>query len=301
MTARFDPRTLDTVQLVTPTPFTDNGDRVVADILKDHTCEMAAAGIRVFLPAAGTGEFHSLSVDEVIECVKVTREAAGKNSVVVAPIGLSMNHALAIGRQAADAGADALLLMPPIHPYLCDEGFRDYVLALTSAVTLPLLAYKRGPVPSDSLLLELAKDGHLMGVKYATNDLDAFNRFAQSAPAHLGLFCGTAERFAPFFALAGATGFTSGAANICPHLSLELHRLLAAQSFHDAMRVLRLIRPIEDFRAQEDDTYNISAIKCALTNLGRSFGPPRPPQRRLTSKQQSSLWQIIERLQSAVR
>src|SRR5262249_44912648 len=74
----------------------------------------------------------------------------------LAPAGFSVAHAVEIGRQAADAGADALLLMPPIHPYLSDAGFRDYFRAIAAAVSLPLLAYKKGPVPSDNLLVDLA-------------------------------------------------------------------------------------------------------------------------------------------------
>jgi 4-hydroxy-tetrahydrodipicolinate synthase len=301
MPARLDIRQLDTVQLVTPTPFTDDGRQIVPERLAEHSRKMVEAGIRVFLPAAGTGEFHSLSVEEVLECVQVTREAVGSGSIVIAPIGLGVNHATSIAAQAAAAGADAMLLMPLIHPYLCDEGFSDYVLALAGASPLPLLAYKRGPVPSDALLLELARGGQLLGVKYATNDLDAFNRFAQSAPAELGLFCGSAERFAPFFALIGATGFTSGAANICPQLSLELHRLLSSRTFDEAMRIVELVRPIEDFRAREDDSLNISAIKYALTMLGCNFGPPRPPQRRLTSEEQNSLRLIVEQITGGQR
>jgi dihydrodipicolinate synthase/N-acetylneuraminate lyase len=130
MTASFDLRRLDTVQVVPPTPFTPDGRHVVPERLTALVRDLAAAGVRVFLPAAGTGEFHSLSVEEVLACVRATRAGVGPECTVVAPIGFGLEHATAIGRQASDAGADALLLMPPIHPYLCDAGFRDTFHAL---------------------------------------------------------------------------------------------------------------------------------------------------------------------------
>ena len=57
---------LATVQLVPPTPFTADGTKLVPDQLARLVAELHAAGIRVFLPAAGTGEFHSLTIDEVL-------------------------------------------------------------------------------------------------------------------------------------------------------------------------------------------------------------------------------------------
>jgi len=278
----FDLDRLATVQLVPVTPFTPDGRQVAGQALTRLVRDLHAAGIRVFIPAAGTGEFHSLSVAEVIECTRMTREAAGPRATIIAPVGFSIEHALAIGRGAAEAGADALLIMPPVHPYLSDAGFGDYVEALAGALPLPLLAYKKGPVPSDRLLAELGRHGSLLGVKYAVNDLDAFPRFATAAAGYLGLYCGTAERFAPFFMLAGATGYTSGCGNICPRLTLSMFRALAAADYAQAMQILNVLRPIEDFRARDGDSYNISLLKFALALEGRDVGPPRPPNRRLT-------------------
>jgi 4-hydroxy-tetrahydrodipicolinate synthase len=288
MAPTLDLERLATVHLVPPTPFTPDGKQVRSDTLGGFVRDMAAAGMRVFLPAAGTGEFHSLTAAEVVECVRATREAAGAGAVVLAPAGFGVEHAVRIGRQAAEAGADALLLMPPVHPYLCDAGFRDYVEAVAAAVPLPLLAYKKGPVPSDRLLGELGEAGRLVGVKYAVNDVDAFTRFADAHAGRLGLYCGTAERFAPFFMLAGAKGYTTGAGNLCPRLTLALHAALAAGRYADGMKLLRVLRPVEDLRARDGDSYNISLVKFGLELCGYDFGPLRPPQRRLTEAERAT-------------
>lgn len=296
---RFDLSRLDTVQLVPPTPFTPDGSEVVLDRLGDFVKSVVAAGIRVLLPAAGTGEFHSLSAAEVVSCVKATREAAHADCVVIAPVGYGVDHAVTIARQAAEVGADALLLMPPVHPYLSDAGFREYFHAIAAKTPLPFLAYKRGPVPSDRMLGELGATGRLVGVKYAVNEMDAFTLFADKHRGKLGLYCGTAERYAPFFMLAGASGYTSGAGNLVPRLTLALHADLKGGRFDKAMEKLRVIRPIEDFRARDGDALNISAVKAGMKILGRDFGPTRPPQRKLTTDEEAELRRILEPIVAA--
>jgi 4-hydroxy-tetrahydrodipicolinate synthase len=301
MMKNIDLTRFDTVQLVPPTPFSLDGREVNGERLAALVTNLEKAGIRVFLPAAGTGEFHSLSVDEVVLCVRATRAAVSDSCTVVAPIGLSVEHAVAIGKRALDAGADALLLMPVIHPYVSDEGFRDYFLAISDRVGMPLITYKRGPAPSDKLLLELAREGKLCGVKYAVNDLDTFARFAAAAQSvgNLGLYCGTAERWAPYFMLAGATGYTSGSGSVAPRTSLAMHRALRAGNNQEALRLLAYLRPLEDYRSKDSDSFNISAMKSAVSMLGNDFGPCRPPQRQLTLAEQSDLRRIVESLLDA--
>lgn len=289
---------LDTVQLVPPTPFSADGQSVKYDELSRFTESVVKAGISVLLPAAGTGEFHSLSAEEVVGCVQATRQAAS-NAVVIAPIGFGLGHAIQIGQRAGEVGANGLLLMPPVHPYLSDAGFRDYFEAIAAAVPLPLLAYKKGPHPSDALLTELGRKGRLVGVKYAVNEMDAFTKFVDANRGRLGLYCGTAERFAPFFALAGATGYTSGLGNIVPRLTLAMHAALKSSDYSGAMRLLSVVRPIEDFRALAADSFNISAIKAAMQVAGWDFGPVRPPQRRLTSNEIGQLRTVVEPILAA--
>ena len=299
MAAVLEASRLATVQLVPCTPFTADGREVKPDVLSNFVRSMVASGMRTFLPAAGTGEFHSLTIDEVVACVRATRAAAAKDCTVLAPVGLSVAHAVSIGRRAAEEGADALLVMPPIHPYICDSGFRDYFNAIADSVPLPLLAYKRGPAPSDALLAQLGDEGRLVGVKYAVNDLDAFARFADRTRGRLSLSCGTAERFAPFFMFAGATGYTTGLGSLCPRLTLAMHRALAAGQREEAWRLLRIVRPIEDYRAREGDSFNISLLKFGLTLCGHDFGPPRLPQRQLSSGEQADIRRMLEPILAA--
>src|SRR5690606_19079517 len=149
----FDPASLRTVHLVPLTAFTPAGE-IHEEVQAEHTSRMAAAGIRVYLPAAGTSEFHSLSADEIVQLVRITRAAAGPEAIIFAPVGLQVQHAIDVGVRSVEAGANGIMFMPFSHPYLSDAGARDYYRAVIDAVQAPTLVYKKSAIPTDALLLE---------------------------------------------------------------------------------------------------------------------------------------------------
>ena len=288
MSSHYDRNQLQTVHLVPLTAFDPEG-RVDVSVQSDHIEKMYGAGIRVFLPAAGTSEFQSLSADEVVQIVQITREATGADAQVFAPVGLQVGHAIEVGRRAVEAGADGIMFMPFVHPYMSDEGARDYYQEVIDAVEAPTLVYRKGPIPTDCLLLELAENPHVVGVKYAVNELHEFRTTVLADAGRLEWLCGSAERFAPFYMLVGATGYTTGAGNLAPHLTLAMHAALAAGEYDEALQLQQVLLPIEDYRARAGDSYNVSMLKYAMTLVGADFGPPRAPQRQLTDGERAEI------------
>lgn len=293
MSDPLDPRDLRTVHLVPLTAYDDSG-RINAKLQTEHIRRMDSAGMRVFLPAAGTSEFHSLSADEIVELVRITREASGEEALVFAPVGLQIGHAVDIATRAMEAGATGIMFMPFAHPYLSDAGAEDYYRAVIDRVKCPALIYKKAAVPTDDLLLELADDPHIVGVKYAVNSMHQFRKVVLADGGRIEWLCGSAERFAPYFMLAGAGGYTTGAGNVCPHLALAMHSAFAAGEYREGMRLQESICLIENYREREADSYNISMLKEAMRVLGQDFGPPRPPQRRLTDEEQKEIARILQ-------
>lgn len=288
MPTTLQPQQLRTVQLVPITAF-DEQDKLARKPMKKLARRLFEAGIRCFIPCAGSAEFHALSRKEIVATIELYRETLGQEAVVMAPIGFDVSRALKLARDAVEAGADALLVMPLGFPYLSDAGARDYYRALLDKADRPVLIYKKDALPSDNLLLELAEHPNMIGVKYAVNDIDAFNRVVQEDGGRIEWFCGSAERFAPFFALAGATGYTSGAGNVCPRLTLAMHAALTAGNWPEALRLQRLILPIEEYRARAGSSYNVSFLKHAIASTGLDFGAPRPPYRRLTENEKREI------------
>lgn len=294
----YDRSLLRTVHLVPLTAYDSSGG-LALEVQSRHTARMAAAGIRVFLPAAGTSEFHSLSADEIVEIVRVTREAAGPEAQIFAPVGFQVQHAIDVGVRSMAAGATGIMFMPFAHPYLSNAGARDYYRQVIDAVRAPTLIYKKSPIPSDELLLELAGDPYVVGVKYAENNLHDFRRVVLADRRRVEWLCGSAERFAPYYMLAGSPGYTTGAGNVCPHLTLAMHTAFAAGAYDEGMRFQKLIIPIEDFRGREGDSFNISMLKYSMKVVGDDFGPPRPPQRQLSRADQAAIEDLLKPILAA--
>jgi 4-hydroxy-tetrahydrodipicolinate synthase len=296
----YDRSLLRTVHLVPLTAFDSSGN-LALDVQARHIARMYAAGIRVFMPAAGTSEFHSLSADEIVALVRTTRDACGPDAQIFAPVGLQLQHAIDVGCRSVAAGATGIMFMPFAHPYMCNSGARDYYRQVIDRVQSPTLIYKKSPVPSDDLLLELAGHPHVVGVKYAENNLHDFRKVVLEDRGRIEWLCGSAERFAPYYMLAGATGYTTGAGNICPHLTLAMHSALASGEFEEGMRWQKMILPIEDFRAKEGDSFNISMLKHAILQTGLDFGIPRAPQRQLSASDRSEIGTLLPPILSAER
>ncbi len=293
MSLPIENQRLRTVHIVTLTAF-DQNDQINAEAQAAHTAKLYAAGMRVFLPAAGTSEFHSLLPEEIVEIVKITREASGPDALIFAPIGYQVGQARQTAVDCMKAGATGVMFMPFAHPYVSDRGAEEYYLSVMDAANCPSLFYKKADVPSDTLLLKLAADQRAIGVKHASNQMHQF-RTTLSADQHgMEWICGSAERFAPYYMLAGSGGFTSGAGNLCPHLSLAMHAAFTSGDYTEGMRIQQVILPIEDYRARAGDSFNVSMLKYAMTLTGIDFGPPRPPQRTLTSEQEAEIRQLME-------
>lgn len=292
MSDSFGLECLRTVHLVPLTAYHPDGS-LNSELQADHTARMYAAGIRCFLPAAGTSEFHSLSADEIVEIVRVTCEATGPDAVVFAPVGLQVGYAVEVAQRSLEVGATGMMFMPFAHPYMSDQGAKDYYATVIDAAPCPTLIYKKAPLPSNELLLEVAKNPHVVGVKYAWNQMHEFRTTVAADTADVEWLCGSAERFAPYYMLAGSNGYTTGAGNVCPHLTLAMHAAFTAGEYDEGMDYQSKLLPIEDYRARDGDSFNISMLKHAMTVLGQDFGPPRAPQRQLADGERIEIEELV--------
>ncbi|MCA9020154.1 MAG: hypothetical protein KDA74_08435, partial [Planctomycetaceae bacterium] len=96
MSPSIERQQLQTVHIVPLTAF-DQNDQINLDQQAAHTQKLYEAGMRVYLPGAGTSEFHSLSPEEIVQLVKVTREVTGPETLIFAPIGYQVK----VARQTA--------------------------------------------------------------------------------------------------------------------------------------------------------------------------------------------------------
>jgi len=265
------------VHAILATPFSRDGSRLEQGILAHHVARLVDAGVRVVVSGGNTSEYHALSTAERLEALRTTVAAAGSRAVVVAGVGASPAEVADEARAARDAGADALMVHTPAHPFLTPAGWLAYHDGLAAAAELPLLPYIRTAAIGSDVVTELARRPYTAAIKFAVPDLLGFAGARAEAPTATAWICGLAESWAPGFAAHGAVGFTSGLVNVLPQVAQAMHRALAAGDAEAARALWVRIRPFERLRARSQDGYNVAVVKAALRIEGHAFGPVRPP------------------------
>ena len=287
---------LETISAINITPFYPDNKKIDWAAFEENINFLLEHGLKVIVPCGNTGEFYALTLEEAKEEIKRTVEIVKGRALVVAGIGYSLGTAIELGRYAQQAGADAVMIHQPIHPYVTNEGAASYFRKIIEALDIPSVIYFKDAALSDDVLKELAPLEKFVAVKYAINDLPRFAKLVQetSSQADLTWICGTAEKWAPFFFQAGAKGFTSGLVNLHPQKSFDMLHALQAGDQEAVWKVWKEILPFEDLRAKYHHGNNVAVIKEAMNQLGLAAGATREPVDVLNQEDKREVEQILE-------
>lgn len=284
---------LDGVAAVTITPFDD--DLTVDEAgLRRVVRHLDDGGVDTIVAGGGTAEYYALTPDERRVISRIVLDEADAAPVIVS-VGLDAAGAAAAAKQAEVDGAAGIMVHQPIHPYIHAEGYAAYYRAICASVSIGVVAYIRDPNVSTELLAEIGGIENVVGVKYAVNDVRRFGTIVDELAGDVDVtwVCGSAEAWAPFFWLAGATGFTSGIANFAVHESLALRDALRAGDVDSTRSLWRRLRPVEDLRSRWRDANNIAGLKAGTALRGWTGEAIRPPLRPLPAEEKRELAGIL--------
>jgi 4-hydroxy-tetrahydrodipicolinate synthase len=288
-------RALESVVGITVTPFDESG-AVDADAYARVLDRAVDGGTTALTPNGNTSEFYSLSPAELTLSVRTTTAAVGDRATVIAGVGHDVSRAVAMAREAAEAGSHGVMVHQPVHPYQSVDGWVAYHRAIAAAVPeLGVVAYVRNPLITAAAFGALADAcPNLVGVKYAVPDPVSLPGLIRAVGAgRLVWVCGLAETWAPFLWLSGARGFTSGLVNVAPRRSLELFRALRDGEHEAAMAIWARLKPFEDMRARAGSAGNVSVVKEALAQLGLCRRTVRPPITEVSAAERDEVAAIL--------
>ncbi len=207
------------------------------------------------------------------------RAASGRVPLLVGVMLPGTGLAVEAARQAADEGADALVVGSPYY-YPVDGGMqRRHVEAVLTAVPLPVLLYNIPQAThhsiAPSLATALAEEPRILGIKDSAGDFEAFQAFLrikQRRPA----FCVLQghETYAAASLLLGSDGLVPGMANFAPTRFVELYRAAVADDVATCTRLQTAIADLDTLHAQG---HWLSALKAACALCGLGNGLPAPP------------------------
>jgi 4-hydroxy-tetrahydrodipicolinate synthase len=279
------------------TPYGPGGE-VDEALLGRLVRRIADAGVHNIVSGGNTGEFFSLTFDEVVRVQAVAFAAMGDMPVRTAAVGRSLREAIATARLAVTAGAQALMVHHPLDPFASPASQADYFIAIAESATVPVMAYLRSDAIPAGDVARIARHPNIAGIKFATPNLmhlAACMRAAAESPAVW--VCGLAEGWAPAFYGAGARGFTSGLINVDPQRSLAIWRALDGGDYAAARAMITPIAPFEEMRTKYNNGANVTVVKEAMRLCGWNVGGVRlPGQPELTAGERVALAKILSDL-----
>jgi len=273
----------------TLTPFMPDG-RVDDDALAAHVRDIAGTpGVRAVVVNGHAGEATSLDRAERAQVVRVAVAAAGQVPVVAGVVADDTRGACALARDAAQAGASALLLFPPA-VFAQGAGARPdmarrFVGEVAGASSLPIVLFQlsraSGLAYSTDMLAQLCTDvPAIVAVKEGSDIPELYEdnlRALRALPRPVTLLSSSNSWL--FASLAyGADGILSGLGSVAAGLLVALHEAVARGDLAAARAVNERLVPLcrAFYRAPWLDAHN--RMKTALHLLGRLPHPdPRPP------------------------
>jgi 4-hydroxy-tetrahydrodipicolinate synthase len=274
------------------TPFRDGGvDWAALVRLAERQITRGTAALVV---CGSTGEAASLVLPEYARIVHTVAEiASGRAPVIVGCTALVTSAAVAIGIEAASAGADALLCAVPPYVKPTQEGIIAHIRAIAHATDLPVVLYdipsRSGMAISDDTVARLHDAELIIGLKDATADV--------TRPTRLRARCGDAllqwsgdDATAPAYRAMGGIGCISVTANVAPALCALLHRTWQTADLVRFAALRDLLDPLHAVLFKET---NPIPVKAALASLGLCTDEVRLPLTRATLATQERLLAVM--------
>ncbi|UYY59061.1 4-hydroxy-tetrahydrodipicolinate synthase [Sphingomonas sp. S2-65] len=193
-----------------------------------------AEGSKALVPCGTTGEAATMPKEEHFRVVRACAEQAAGRVPVLAGAGSNDTSVAITNVQAAkEAGADAVLMVPPYYNRPSQEGIFRHFEAIARAATLPVVLYNvPGRTVTDIQPATMARivrafPDIYIGVKDATGQLTRVSEHRAGGGENFIQLSGNDETALAFNAM-GGVGCISVTANVAPRLCAEFQAAWAA-------------------------------------------------------------------------
>ena len=272
------------------TPFTDDGSAIDTGALTALVDRVINAGVGGLVPGGSTGEFTTLTNGERRLLVEVTVEAAAGRVAVVAGTGaLSTRETVELSVHAEQAGAAAVMVVPPFYDALSWRELVAHYTAVAEAIDVPIMYYNLPSATGVKLTAAQLSELPISSLKDTGGDFAAATELIQTDGPTLLNGWDTLT----FAALAaGVSAVVWGTASIIPEQCVELHRLLIDDLDLSAARELwSRLWPLCQFL--EAQSYP-AAVKAGCRLMGDTTGPVRAPLLALEDSATSELGALLD-------
>lgn len=266
------------------TPFGADGE-VDAAALGANIERWNAAGVAGYVALGSTGERAHLDERERMTVVEAARPRVPRSLAFVVGVGeQSTRGTIVEARRAADAGADALLVLTP-HFYraaMSQDSLAEHFNAVADASSVPVILYNipqnTGVALAPETVARLSGHANIAGIKDSSGDLVSFAemlRLAGGCREDFALLVGHAGVFYASLC-AGACGGILAVGCCAPRLCVRIFEAFRAGEHALALELQWRLAPL----ARAVTTrYGIGGLKAALDLTSYAGGEVRPPLR----------------------
>jgi dihydrodipicolinate synthase/N-acetylneuraminate lyase len=260
-----------------------------ADLNLDHEAiagdvrRLIDSGIDGVIPNGTVGEGGALSREERGETIATAVAAAAGQAPVYAGISApTAQQAIAYGRDARGAGAEGVMLLPPLLYRADRRELSEFFGSVARALDMPIMLYNNPEASGSDLEPELVNQlvrevPSIVAIKECSGDARRIAELVGRCPETNVLVGGDDWALEGF--CAGAAGWVSGVANVFPAQCIRLWELCQAGRLGAARELYQAVLPL----ARLDMTPKlVQYFKAALDELSLPGGPCRPPRKALT-------------------
>lgn len=215
--------------LVTPL---DEGGEVDRASLERLIAFLLDAGVDGLFLGGSSGEVALLDTAQRRAITEIAVGAvAGAVPVLVGAVDTGTRRVVEHARQAAELGADAVVVTAPFYVQPHPDEVIAHFRAVHAAVDVPVVAYD---IPSavgtrltPEVVTALAAERVAVALKDSSGDLASFREIRRRVPAEFPLLTGS-ELLADTAMRLGAAGIVPGLGNVDPHGYVRLYRAAVA-------------------------------------------------------------------------
>ncbi len=257
------------------TPFNDKGiDFANFETLIEYQIE---GGIDALIVCGTTGESSTMTKEEDLSAIEfVVKQTAGRVPVIAGTGSNNTVAAIETSLEAADLGADGLLMVTPYYNKCTDTGLIRHYHAIADAVSTPIVVYhvpgRTGVNIKPWVMKEITSHDNIVAIKEASGNISQIAEFARLCP-EIDIYSGNDDHVVPLLSL-GGKGVISVVSNLLPEMT---HDMVMSFLEGDTARARELqfkLNPLVNALFSE---VNPIPVKTALNMIGINVGLLRMP------------------------
>ena len=277
------------------TPMKENLE-VNYDKLDEILEEQIAGSTDAVIICGTTGESATLSEEEHMDVIRFTIERVNHRIPVIAGTGSnSTATAVQLSKEAAEAGAEGLLLVTPYYNKATQNGLFAHFKTIADAVKLPVILYnvpgRTGCNLMPKTVVRLCTEvSNIVAIKEASGNISQVVKLMALAGGKLDLYSGNDDQIVPLLSL-GAKGVISVLSNVAPR---ETHDICEKYFNGDVTGSAALQLKAIPLCEQLFSEVNPIPVKKAMQLMGMDCGPLRMPLTELTPGHTEKLRQAMK-------